>query len=69
MVIGVAVGGLLFASWLIDRGVERRGSRVTSSAGIWYEVRESRRDADVPAYQYGRDLSWSSRSRRNKRGS
>ena len=66
-VISGVVVLLLLASWLIDRSVKRRGSRVTNSADIWYEVRESRRDADIPIYQHGRDISWSSWSRRNKR--
>ena len=67
-VIGGAIAILLFAAWRMDRSVKRRGSKVTDSADIWYEVRESRRDADIPAYQLGRDISWSSWSRRNRSG-
>lgn len=68
IILGATVTLILLAAWRIDRSVKQRGSTVTNSADVWHEVRESRRDADVPSYSNGRDVSWSSWSRRNKSG-
>jgi hypothetical protein len=66
-VLGGALAVLLLVAWSMDRSVKRRGSRI-HSADIWYDVRESRRDAEIHTYQLGRNVSWSSWSRRNKSG-
>ncbi|MPQ97139.1 hypothetical protein GB931_04200 [Modestobacter sp. I12A-02628] len=64
--IGLVLTALLLAAWLMDRSVRRRGSQVTGGGRVWFDVRESRRDADVSTYAHGRDISWSSWSRRNR---
>ena len=66
VLIGVVLAGLLLAAWRMDAGVRRRGSRVSASADVWFEVRESRRDADL-VNPVANDYSWTSWSRRNRR--
>jgi hypothetical protein len=65
-VVGSALAGLLGVAWWIDRGVRTRGSRVLHHSDIWYEVRESRRDAEL-MNPLTDDQSWTSWSRRNRR--
>ncbi|SDP52954.1 hypothetical protein SAMN05660199_04152 [Klenkia soli] len=65
-VVGVVVV-LLAISWRMDRAVRRRGSGVTHSGDISYQVREGRRDAEILGNPYNQDVSWSSWSRRNGR--
>ncbi len=65
-VVGLVLLLVLVAAWRMDRAVRRRGSRVSHHAELWYEVRESRRDADL-VDMAGRDPSWTSWSRRNRR--
>ena len=66
VLIGVVLAGLLLAAWRMDVRVRRRGSRVLSSSDVWFQVRESRRDAELvnPVVD---DYSWTSWSRRNRR--
>ena len=66
VLIGVVLSGLLLAAWRMDVRVRRRGSRVLSSSDVWFQVRESRRDAELvnPVVD---DYSWTSWSRRNRR--
>ena len=66
LVVGVVLVGVLTAAWSMDRSVRRRGSRVSHHADVWYEVRESRRDAEV-MNPFVSDNSWTSWSRRNRR--
>jgi hypothetical protein len=66
-VIGLVLAVLLLSAWRIDRGVRRRGSRVLHHSDVWYQVRESRRDAEVTNPFAGRgDHDWTSWSRRNR---
>jgi hypothetical protein len=65
-VIGAVLAALLLAGWLVDQGVRRRGSRVLHHSDVWFEVRESRRDAEL-VNPFADDYSWSSWSRRNRR--
>ncbi|MEI4270341.1 hypothetical protein TEK04_01275 [Klenkia sp. LSe6-5] len=71
MVFWVCVAGVLLAllavSWWMDRAVRRRGSAVTHSADIWFQARESRRDAEILGNPLNQDVSWSSWSRRSNR--
>lgn len=64
--VGLVVLLVLVAAWRMDRGAQRRGSRVSHHSDLWYEVRESRRDADLHD-PLARDYSWTSWSRRNQR--
>jgi hypothetical protein len=64
--VGLVLAGLLLVAWRMDVAVRRRGSRVLSSSDVWYEVRESRRDAELVDPVAG-DYSWTSWSRRNRR--
>jgi hypothetical protein len=67
-VVGLVLAVLLSTAWWIDRGVRRRGSRVLHHSQVWYDVRESRRDAElVNPFAGGEDYSWTSWSRRNRR--
>ena len=66
LLVGLAVAGLLLVGWRMDAAVRRRDSRVLPSADVWYEVREGRRDAEARS-PYGKDDSWTSWSRRNRR--
>jgi hypothetical protein len=66
LLVGLTLAGLLLVAWRMDAAVRRRGSRVLSSADVWYEVREGRRDAEARS-PYGKDDSWTSWSRRNRR--
>ncbi|MCZ2829317.1 hypothetical protein O2W14_10780 [Modestobacter sp. VKM Ac-2986] len=65
-VVGVVVLLVLFGAWRMDRAVQRRGSRAAHHSDLWFEVRESRRDADL-VDPLARDYSWTSWSRRNQR--
>ena len=65
-VVGLVLLLVLLAAWRVDRGVQRRGSRVAHHSDVWFEVRESRRDADL-VDPLARDYSWTSWSRRNRR--
>lgn len=67
-VVGGLVAVLLLAAWLMDRSARRRNARITNSADVWYEVRESRRDAEISGNPFNHDISWTSWSRRNNRG-
>jgi hypothetical protein len=64
--VGLVLAGLLLVAWRMDVAVRRRGSRVLSSSDVWYEVRESRRDAEL-VDPVAWDYSWTSWSRRNRR--
>jgi hypothetical protein len=64
--VGLGLAGLLVVAWRMDVAVRRRGSRVPPSADVWFEVRESRRDAEL-VNPVADDYSWTSWSRRNRR--
>ena len=66
VLVGVVLAGLLLVAWRMDAAVRRRGSRVSASSDVWFEVRESRRDADL-VNPVASDYSWTSWSRRNRR--
>jgi hypothetical protein len=66
VLVGVVLAGLLLAAWRMDAKVRRRGSRVSASSDVWFEVRENRRDADL-VNPVAKDYSWTSWSRRNQR--
>jgi hypothetical protein len=66
VLVGVVLAGLLLAAWRMDAKVRRRGSRVAASSDVWFEVRESRRDADL-VNPVANDYSWTSWSRRDRR--
>ena len=66
LVVGVVLAGVLLAAWWSDHTVRRRGSRVSHHSDVWFEVRESRRDAEVMNPLVS-DNSWTSWSRRNSR--
>jgi hypothetical protein len=68
LVVGGVLGVLLLLAWLSDRGARRRQARILDAGDIWYEVRESRRDAAISGNPFNRDLSWTSWSRRNRSG-
>lgn len=68
LIVGGAVALLLLTALLSDRAARRRGARITNSADVWYEVRESRRDAEITGNPFNRDVSWTSWSRRNRDG-
>ena len=65
-VVGLVVLLVLVAAWRMDRAVQRRGSRVSHHSDVWYEVRESRRDAEL-VNPVASDYSWTSWSRRTQR--
>jgi hypothetical protein len=64
-VIGGSTAGLLLVAWRMDARVRRRGSRVADQADVWFDVRESRRDAEA-MQPMSSDVSWTSWSRRNR---
>jgi hypothetical protein len=64
-VIGGCTGALLLVAWRMDARVRRRGSQVSAHSDVWFQVRESRRDAEA-AQPMSSDVSWTSWSRRNR---
>jgi FtsZ-interacting cell division protein ZipA len=66
VLIGVVLAALVLVAWRMDARVRRRGSRVFASSDVWYQVRESRRDAEL-VNPVANDHSWTSWSRRNRR--
>jgi hypothetical protein len=67
-VVGGVLALMLLAAWWMDRSARRRSARIINSQDIWYEVRESRRDAEILGNPSNHDTSWSSWNRRNSRG-
>ena len=65
-VVGLVLAAVLVAAWLMDRAVRRRGSSAAHHSDLWFEVRESRRDAEI-VNPLATDYSWTSWSRRNHR--
>jgi hypothetical protein len=68
LVVGGVLGVLLLLAWLSDRAARRRQARILGAGDIWYQVRESRRDAEVSGNPFLHDISWTSWSRRNRSG-
>jgi len=66
LVVGVVLVVVLAVAWRMDAAVRRRGSRVRHHSDVWYQVRESNRDAEVMS-PFVSDNSWTSWSRRNQR--
>ncbi|MGY1843280.1 hypothetical protein [Modestobacter sp. SYSU DS0875] len=65
LVMGLGLAALLLTAWLMDRAARRRGARMSPGADVAWEVRESRRDAEILGKPYNQDVTWSSWSRRN----
>ena len=66
VVVGLVLAAVLGAAWAMDRAVRRRESRVSHHSDVWFQVRESRRDAEVMS-PFVDDNSWTSWNRRNRR--
>jgi hypothetical protein len=68
LVVGGALAVVLLLAWLSDRSARRRHATIINAGDIWYEVRESRRDAGISGNPFNHDISWTSWSRRNRSG-
>jgi hypothetical protein len=65
-VVGLVVLAVLVAAWRMDAAARRRSTRVAHHSDVWFQVRESRRDAEI-VNPLASDYSWTSWSRRNRR--
>ena len=66
VVVGLVVTAVLVAAWRMDAAARRRQTRVAHHSDVWFQVRESRRDAEA-MNPFSGDTSWTSWSRRNQR--